>query len=408
MKTVLDVFKHHITIPMNRALVLKVIHYVNTFKNKDSETINFLGGNLLGQYHFKWIPTQEGTTWLEDVLQIKDIDTLRHDLHNTEHINPQFHVSSEVYNLSFIYMAYALYSSPLLTKDEQYKGAYNTLWMLLAKHLSAVHTRSFKHKSNLEIAASTYESLNLKWGLKKTGSWGALLDSKVTEVLAEASNPKTKTPYYIIFNHFNDDLLTVGALNSLRTWASSIMIYLNDRFREVRASEARITASSKYMTVEGEKVLKDNTSRYERMRIRIVDLALERNAFIVPKLINTTILTVKSVNETALLKSLEQVVLDMADPKRKEATIKTLEDVVVYTLDVARMEKLDLNDIPRLAIKLRNLFKSSRANDPLHLEIRSRIGEIVGRALDTTNKNAIVSTRIGVIMYITLRTLIIK
>ncbi len=102
------------------AKFIKKLHLFQVgFVNKNEDHISFFGGHVLGVHKVRFT-THEENYWFEDILQVNE-HNLRERIHKLPGINPEFIVSSDIYNISAIWLTHAIYHSSLLTKEKNSK-----------------------------------------------------------------------------------------------------------------------------------------------------------------------------------------------------------------------------------------------------------------------------------------------
>lgn len=389
-------FAPHFKMDMKKAD--QIIKYGKTFERKNEQTVLFLGGNLIGVHEFIWRPEVEGADLMEEIIGIRDIASLTDEVHSLEAINPQFSISSNIVNHAHLWVAHQAFISNLPSNKKQ-EVIFTMLNMLQYKFLSSIHTRWFKFKSNEQIALACYESLNDKWGLKKYGTWKALIQHRSESIIARDSRWRP------VIEKMQDDEELVLMLNDTQGRIKDVLKKLMGRYKELREQDAKIHASTKFVTVDGETLIKEQSDKYITIRNRIVDMAIDKRDFIDDDLMEAIVKTLSTVNKKALEKVLEYVLETFPEPKRKEEYTKLFDDIVVYTIELSIQENIKLDKLVHIMFKLRSMFRSSRVVDPNLLSIRNRCGTIVEKALKTRSVNTVSSIRIGLILYIALRAL---
>lgn len=396
-----DVFSEYVPIKkIDRAVLRNVLDYVNRFVRGDESRILFLGGNLIGVHAFKYLE-EDRVEWMEDVLRIDDTEGLREDVHTLTGINKDFFVSSDVTNLSLVWMAHKALVSHELNEGDRMRLATACIDMLQYKFLSSIHTHFFKYAANEGIAKATYEALDKKSGLKKYGTWKGLLDSRTEDILSHGSI------HYKTLREFDDDEEIAKMLNDIQGRLKAVMIKLTDTFNKLREADTRIQTTTKFTTVDGEAIMKESSNRYERIRDRMHSVIPSRNDFVKDDILDA----ITKIARTTSKHQLEECLFYLSDnyhSKIGKQLQELVNDCIIYTFDVIRQERLSLDHIPAAMVKMHNMFKSSRAIDPLLVSIRERMGAVVGDALGTHSTSTIASTRIGVILYIVLRGLLEK
>lgn len=401
--TIKDIFDKYSGVTFDRKFLKKVLSYVETFKRKDENTINFLGGNLIGVYTFKWVK-EEQLIWIHDIMEVDDTEVLKDEIHSLDAIEPKYNVSSNVTSHSFIYCANGFLNSKSLSKRDAERGAHAAITMLQYGYLSSIHTRFFKYPANEAIAMAVYEGLSRKWGLKKYGSWGGLIEARTNSIL-DFKNKKNYQAQYI--QDMDNDENMPRMLNDVQGRIKAVIKKLFDEYTRMRDQEARIAASGRFATMDGKQVLKESVNKYERVRERISEIIPDTHSFIKQSAIEVILKTVTTVSERQLTDVLLYLSENFEGTKKKNKAYQELvEDIIIYMFELIRKEKIKLNHIPSVMLKLRGMFRSSRVTDPMFISIRQRAGDLVEDAMPRASKSVVASTRIGVILYIALRALI--
>lgn len=396
---ILSVFNKHVETEFDRKILKKLLTYVTGFVRKNENHINFFGGNLIGLYTAKWL-VEDRMVWVEYILDIPAIDTLKQELHSLPGVDASFHVSGDVVNMSFVWAAHKSLVSPHLNKRDQHRLAHACLTMLQYKFLTSIHTHKFPYPASESIALAVYESLDRKSAIKRHGSWEALVNARSDDILSGSSI------HFDTLRNFNDDEEIRKMINDIQGRIKSILNNLTDKFYAIKESEDRIGTQGNFKTIKGEVFLKEASNKYERLRERLHDIVPNRKVFIRNDLIDAVVETVSTVSPRQLEETLLYLSDNYTSRKGKKDYQPLMEDIVVFTFDLMRKEGIDLDSVPRIILKLRAILRSSRVNDPMLLSIRERTGFIVEDAIRTKSSSTIASTRIGVILYITLRSLI--
>jgi hypothetical protein len=400
-KNVKQVFGEYVPIrKFDRTVMKRVLDYVNRFVRGDESRILFLGGNLIGVHAFKYLD-HDRVEWLEDILNIDDTEGLREEIRNNTGINKDFFVSSDVTNLSLVWAAHMALTSHDLGEGDRLRLATACIDMLQYKFLSSIHTRFFKYTANEGIAKATYEALDKKSGLKKYGTWKGLLDSRTEDILSRGGI------HYRTLREFDNDEDIAKMLNDIQGRLKAVMIKLTDTFNRLREADTRIQSTTKFTTVDGEVILKESSNRYERIRDRLHTVIPSRNDFVKDDLVEAIVKIVSTVSRHQLEECLYYM-SDNYNSKIGKELHDLVNDCIIYAFDVIRQERLQLDHIPSVMLKLRSMYRSSRAIDPLLVSVRERTGSVVSDALNTHSTGTIASTRIGVILYIVLRGLVEK
>ena len=399
IKTINDVFNTHIKIKLDREFLLSFLTYVNTFVRKDENHIAFFGGNLIGVYPIKWT-VDDKMVLIDEVFKIDDYDQLCHDIFDLPEINKNFQVSSDAINLSFLWLAHqALVSKNLNEKDKMHL-ATASINMLQYKFISSIHTHYFKYSANMSIAMAVYENLDNKSQLKRLGSWQALVDSRTADILGTDSL-HTKT-----IRTLEDDIEVVKMVNDIWNRIKSIFNILTRDFYAIKDSNARIASSSKFTTIDGENILKDSVNKYSTIKSIMHDVVPDKNAFIKADLVSAVI----NINNSAYPTYFNNSLLFISEnylAREKHFNIPVLiEETLSFMFDLLRKREIALDNIPEIAIKLRGALRASGLVSSEYNKIKEEVDYIVETANPRISDTNTATTRICVVMYISLRALL--
>jgi len=397
-KNLTEVFLHHVGVPVDRNLLAAVLTYTMNFVRKDEDSISFFGSPLLGVYPVKFT-TEDKLLWIEDVLQINDFDQLRDDIYDLPDIDKTFNVSSDAVNLSFCWVAYQALISTTLTLKEREALAKTAIDMLQYKFISSIHTRSFPHRANIEISMAVYENLDNKSQLKRAGSWKGLVDIRTADILGP-SGLHANT-----IRTLQTDYQVVKMLNDIWSRMKSIFRILNDSFYTIRDTTARIASTDKFTQVDGEAILKDSVNKYAHIKTHMHDIVPDRNSFVKDELIKIVMLNVNTAYQNYLKDTLYFISQNYS-AKYKAVNISDLiDEILMFAFDVIRKDKIELNNLPSIAIKMRNMLRSSRVVSPEFKIIKEKMGIIIDDANHRITEVNNASTKIAVVLYIVLRAL---
>ena len=398
--TVLATFDRLAPVKIDRALVKKVMQYTIAFTRKNEDHINFFGGNLIGVYSVKWIKEDE-LLWMEDILHIADIEELRDDVSDLPNINDNFIVSSDVINLSFMWLAHKALNAKELTHDEKDKFVRSVLNMMQYKFISSLHTRRFKYKANMEVALAVYEQLTQKSMIKRCESWAALVDARTEDIL---------DPHGVSYNaikDFDKDEEIVRVINDIWCRTSSIIQLLTDDYYKMLESESRISTNKLFTTIDGTDILKNNTNKFMQIKTYMHDIIPDRNAFIKEDLKKVILQIVDTANPHFLDATLLYFVQNIKSKKQHEL-ISLVDDILTYVFEIIRKEKMDIRSVPVITMKLKASFRSSRNANPLFISIKERMGHIVSDSNHRIDDGDLSSVRIAAMLYISVRALIVS
>jgi hypothetical protein len=417
-KSIKDVFNHHITRPIDRALVTHVLQYVHNYIRKNPDHINFYGGNLLGVHRILFLP-EDANIWFSEVLELdsSEVSQLQDDINDLE--IPEMHdptiskdvprlkelncrVSSNSVNLSFLWVIHEALVTTDLPENLKMELALTSLKMLHYKYISYLHTQRFPHLANIDISLALYESLDQKSQLKRFGTWKNLVDEICTRFLLDDSAHRKK------FIVFNPDYDVIKLNNDIYTRISSIMNVLTTKFYQIKELNARITSTDKFMQVDGVAVLKSHTNDYYYIRNAIKDIVPDKNSFIREDILSVVYDVIQNASPIQVTNTLTFLSNNYTAMTKHINVSELVDEILLFTFEILRQEKIPLTHIPDIGIKMRGVLRSSRILNPEFKKIKEQLGLIIETCNPKINEVNLGSVRIAVTMYIVLRALIIN
>jgi hypothetical protein len=184
IKKVMDEEFSHL--PIDNKLLQRILKYERDFINKNEDHITFFGGHLMGVQVVRFDP-RDRAYWFDDVLEINE-QSLQEKLYalisedpsdkGAPLIDPEFNVRSDVMNITCGYLVHRFMTVNSLPHDKKEQGAEAVIRIMLYKFLTSLLWNYFKYPANPQVAEATYNSLSLKFGLKKNGNWKKYLDER--------------------------------------------------------------------------------------------------------------------------------------------------------------------------------------------------------------------------------------
>lgn len=400
-KNINSIFDYHTNITIDKSFVLRVLTYVQDFINKDENSIQFFGSPLIGVFPVKWV-NNDRNTWINEILRIElqEFDEITTAIHELPNINKAWKVSSDPINISCLWITHQALISTVLNAKEKEALARVALNILQYKMLSSIHTHYFPHPANIGIAMAVYESLDNKFQLKRAGSWQGLVQMRTDEILGhDALHAKT-------IRTLETDLEIVKMLNDIESRIKSIFNIITKRFHQFKEEQAKIMASNKFMTVDGEAILKDFNTGYNLIRTTMDSIVPDQNNFIKEEVMQAVLLTVNTVYPTYLHDTLVFISENFMVKKHNISIRDMVDEILMFSFDIIRKEKINLNDLTTVGIKMRGILRSSRLLSPEYKKIKNAMTDVIEMANPQINELAIPSTRVGVFLYILLRALL--
>lgn len=378
-------------------LVKRIVDFQVGFVNKNEDHMTFFGGNTTGVQIVRFMPADR-EKWFTDVIQADDI-TLEEKLRALPAINDKFHISSDTFNLSIVWILHAIKNSPLLTDKQKKMGMMSAALVLNYKFLTSLMYWWFKYLVDPEVAQVVYAQLSLKFALKQHGSWQAVLEFRCESLLAENSiHADTIKDFYV-----DGDI--VYMLNDTQGRIRDMLKNIYGVLDRVSKQKTRIFSTSATFEFEGEEILKDKTKNLAGYTRYMHSIVSDKNTFIKDELI----IVISNIQHTMSSKHLVKTLQWISDNYRGNSTVSLeafVDSVLVHSfsyLSDHRNLVRQTNDLAQLIGNLRGVYMSSRSTDVELLDVRQSAEDIVVHATGIRNESAIASIRTGLLLYVVLR-----
>lgn len=383
-------------VKIDSRLVKRISQYVNRFINKNEEHVNFFGSNLLGVYIVRYL-NADRDRWFSDVLDIDDT-SLSDSLLSLDVINEEFKRTSDVVNLSSIWLLYALANSTLSARDKE-KAMVDVVFMLQVKFLTSLFSHYFKFPADPEIAQATYEALSRKFGLKQYGSWRAFLIARSEEIVSRNGI------HYKTFRDFNNDDDILYAITDIQGRIREVIKKMYAVLIMIRDNKGRISTTSSVVEIDGETILKDRNNGLTVYKRYIHGIIPDRNSFIREEVIKVITDAMHTMPPTPFRELLTYVSVNYGQRGGEEIAELT-EELLLHAFDFLSKNRKLLRgnvDIGNLVARLRALYMASKMADPSLIKAKELADSIVEKAVNSKNKAVLSSLRTGLELYIVLR-----
>lgn len=397
-KLVKEVFEDYTEIRNEKDLAKSVIAFLTDYITKNPNHVSFFGGALLGVDRISWTQV-DINNWLHECLFIDDVKNCQRDISELPNIVAEYKISSDIVNLSFIWVIHKLYISDI--KESLKRDAmFAALNLAQITHLTwGIHGKRFEYGVDPLIAQSLYESLDRKSDLKAQGSWYGLLNKK-SEVFLEKSDGFTD-----VWERMDNDRRVIELANEIHGRINKMLNNLTGKFYEIYDAQSQIKADSKLATVDGEQVLRDYVSRPGDLVNRMEAISRDEYNFIKEELIEATLGLVNTCSRKTLTRTLDYYSTNFYGDRKIQQLQK---DIIVYMLAVTRRDKIKSNDIPAVVKYVRNMFRSSGTKNKEVLDIKDGLQRVADKANKNAKYNVLVSAQVALLLYVVLRALTVK
>lgn len=407
IKEVFDAECQHVDV--NRKLFKKIIELEAHFVNKKQEHIEFFGGNLIGVQRVRFTAEDRDKLFI-DILETDDglLQERLYALRTTSGvpvINPEYKISSDIFNLSVVWLLHAIHHSRYLSNEEKQAAKVSLCLYMIYKFTTSWLAHSFKYPADPEIAAAAYAQLSFKFILKQTGSWGATL-----RVLA--TNAVSSEGIHARCIERMDEGIDQGILNPVVNMLNDVKGRVNDMLKNIygvlvqtKNQGIRVSRSSSLVETDGELILKDKSKSLGNYTRYLKTVVTDENSFVRQELVEVIASIMHTMPEKLLLLSLKWASQNYGHTKEQtvERAIDLISEHAFEYLSTNKALVSAKGDLAGLISKLRGAYMSSRSSDVKLLEIRELVESIVFQATKSKNESVIASTRTGFMIYVVVR-----
>jgi len=375
--------------------------YVARLTHKNQDHINFFGGNLFGVDVVRFLPVDRDL-WFDDIIQCDEFsldDDLINQGQSIQAIQKQWEVSSDIMNLSVVWLLHRVYTSTKLKDDQKHEAMLAILLVLQFKFFTSRLYRYFKYPADRAIAEAAYAKLTFKYAIKQHGNWLKLFNARSEEILAEHSIHKD------VIRKFDNDLKVVYMLNDIQGRIRDMLKNLYGVYIDVRNQGIKISSHSMLIEHDGEEVLRDKTNGMATYITYLNSVVGDQNSFIKAELAAVIEKMMPTMAPKHFLTTLVWISAN-SNGSSAGSIRELLETTLIHAFDYLSEDRgimKNTSDLSGLLARLRGVYMSSRSTDPTLLKIREQCETMVAKATQNKNSSVLSSVRTGVLLYITLR-----
>lgn len=384
-------------VSIDSKLAKRLNRHVNQFINKNEDHVNFFGSNLLGVYTVRYLPSDR-EAWFGEVLDIDDT-SLTDALYDLEVINEEFKRTSDVVNLSSVWLVHKLMNTKSLSSRDAHKAMVDVIFMLQVKFLTSVFAHYIKYPTDPEVAQAVYESLSRKFGLKQYGSWGAFLLARSEEIVSPSGI------HHKTFQKFDDDEAIFYVITDIQGRMKEVVKKMMGILIHINNNKGRIVSTSSTVELDGEVILKDRKNGVTIYKRYIHSTIQDTNTFIRGEVVKVVQDAMHTMPEKLFLDTLRYCSINYGQKGGGEIT-ELIDELMLHAFDFLSKNRNLIRgnvDLTSLVSRLRSLYMASRMSDPALVRAKELADSIVGKAVNSKNKAVLSSLRTGLELYIVLR-----
>ncbi len=378
-------------------LAQRIIEFQIAFVNKNEEHMAFFGGNLTGVHVVRFTP-QDMDRFFSDVVQINDMD-MEEELHTLSAIVTTRNVTSDVFNHTCIWLVHKFLTSNL-PEAVKMRAAQSTALVLLYRFLTSLLSHYYKVPADPQIAAAAYAQLSNKYAIKQHGSWHALLETRIKDLVdKDGLHYKTMVSY-------EDDIAINYAISDTQGRIRDMMKNLMEALIASIAQGTRHRATSATVELDGgESFLKDRTKNLSTYTRYLHSVVSDEHTLIKQDILDILGDALHTAPPALVRETLRWCSINYRKPQAKE--IEDLIDLIMvhsfgYLAD-NRTVLRDNNNLSGLILRLKGVYMSSRSTDAQLLKMRSLAEKITKKAIKSKNSSVVSAVKTALMLYLVVR-----
>ena len=399
IKEVLDNLTEHVK--FDKALIGKLYSYHQRFLNQGDEYLKFFAGNLIGVHvvRFRVVDIQR---FYHDVLGL-DMLHVKKEIATITTIDHRYVITSDDMNLMLMYIIHRIASSTTLSESDRQRGVYDAALIFFYRCLVIRQSEYFHFPADEKTAQAAYSELSNKFLIKQLGSWAAVMDYRAKDLI----NPNGLHMKNLTL--FEDDDLITYAISDGENRVRELYKSYCAVFHKTHSSGSQIgKSSSTIVDVEGVEKIRDKICKAEQAIALLQNTVHDRQTFVRQDLIDI----ITDINSNTSRRMVTQVLEWMSENYMKPQWHKKIDEfirlIVIHSYHlVSDMGEAEMNDLPTLLVTLKNLYLSTRSTDAELMKIRKIGSELIKPAAGKVNSSLEMATRTSIIIYITLRSLLV-
>lgn len=371
--------------------------YVEEFKHRDENNINFFGSNLTGVYPVRF-KTTDRHAWLIDIIDIDELDT-RREIIQLPTVDANWVRGTDIMNLSCLYLVHRISTNKSLSDKVKYQAGMDVLLALHFKLIGSLMAHYFKFPADERLAQMTYAQLSKKYMIKQYGSWYRVLEERCKDILSRTSiHART-------IERFDDDSGIQNMITDVQGRLKAMIKNIWEVFDKVRNADNKLMSTSGSIELEGKMVMRDLIRKDTPYLRYIEEIAADEVRFVKIELVKVIGNVMQTMSEDFLVDALRE--LSKRAGKQNQMVVDMNKEIILHAFDYFNRDRFaatKINDYKTLLIKFRGLYMASRNKEERLLKMKDDAEKLVKDSIKSKNMTVIASVRTGVLLYVLLRT----
>lgn len=387
---------------VDREFYKDFIRMEQAFVNKKPDHIEFFGGTLTGDKIIRFTD-HEFDLFFGDLLMVDEV-VLRDKLHALPDINPEFKVSSNVFNLVSVWLMHRALTSEFLNDEQREELAIRVATYMYYHFLTSIFYNFFQYPANPDTAKATYAAMSYRFILKSEGSWSAAIRYRSKHLVDKDS----------IWRHdlekMDNDKRIVEMINSANGSIKSMVRYIYDLFITIHNNGKRIKSSSSLVEIDGEIKIRDKTKGLMVYDTYIRSVACRFEEFYKQELFEVICGVMHTASEHVLLEFMKWFTgnyYDVRGGKPEKIISAIMEHAFEYLAQNTELIRKKESSVLILK-KMKGTYTSSIASNPNLMKIKADVDELIKSSVKIKDPSMVASVRTAFCLYVILRAFTMK
>lgn len=368
-----------------------------------------INSQLIGVHKFIFTTRDRDTFF--DIIDVNERDVVD-AIKLIPSIDKSHKVVSDAFNVMSVYLSHKILNSKLPEKLK-IETVVNVLNYQQYRFIASAINYYLPYKANYDIMQTVVEGLNLKFSIKRAGTW-----KKVVKERSESLIHEDKLHRGTLLK-FDDDKKIRYVITDTSTRIRSQLKNIVSLFRATKKANDFIRSVSATTEIDGEKVLRERSAGFEQISSIIFHKAIRKSPFINDQYIKMVQSTVPTLNVGIIRRMIISIsdeaniqmnndTTNLSKKKRDGSTLhfgmNALISKIVYLIYDSAIHNKSVNINSKIAVynNTRSLFAVHRSSDSRILNAKMSIVDMIRRNKVSTRDATISSLVISLTLYITL------
>lgn len=394
IRDVFNIFGKDLEIDQKWCMSLQ--RYVLGFTTKNEQYAEFFGSPYLGIHRIVFT-SADRNQWFTDIFDV-DEEELKENLHACQWVNPAWNVSSDVFNLTIVYLLYRIHKSKL-SMVLKHSAMVNVLEMYHYKCLTSIMANDYKYLAKKELAMETYNRLSMRYDIKRYGSWRALFRARAEFII----DPKTGI-HYKTFTEMDNDKKIIYMVGDIQDRIRGVVNDINKVFYDVKNKTNIVRLDGGMVTLEDGVSVREVTKHVTQYKNYIETIITGVSGFYKSELVNFAAEAIDNTPKDKL-ERIVKVFPDQYNHKKGEKYRLFVDEVTTHLFEYLTENRIPSDQLKQVLFKMRGAYLSSRTQNQSVILMRDMGDDIVREITGIKTRITVSSLRTSLMLYIVLRTL---